>query len=81
MSDPEWYYCLKHRTVEPYDACKAEDRLGPYATREDAEHALEIAAERNKDWDEDPRFNDEAEVEGDIDEWDKDSEGWGPFKH
>ena len=81
MTEGQWYYCLKHRTVEPYDACKAEDRLGPYATREDAEHALEIAAERNQDWDEDPRFNDEAEVEGDIDEWDKDSEGWGPFKH
>lgn len=81
MTEGQWYYCLKHRTVEPYDACKAEDRLGPYATREDAEHALEIAAERNKDWDEDPRFNDEAEVEGDIDECNKDSEGWGPFKH
>ncbi len=31
MSDPEWYYCLKHHAVEARDGCKAEDRLGPYA--------------------------------------------------
>ena len=28
------------------------DRMGPYATREEAEHALETAADRSEAWDE-----------------------------
>ena len=28
MAEGEWFYCLKHKTVEPYDACKSESRLG-----------------------------------------------------
>jgi hypothetical protein len=32
---------------------KAVDRLGPYATREEAERALETVEERNKAWDDD----------------------------
>ena len=52
MSDegPEWFYCLKHHTVEGPVGCKAKDRLGPYATREEAEHALEKVKERNQAW-------------------------------
>lgn len=80
MADPQWFYCLTHHVVEPYEACKAADRLGPYASPEEAALALETAAERNKDWDEDPRFND-PEEEADDDSWDRDSEGWGPFRH
>lgn len=76
MSEGQWYYCLDHKTVEPYMACKSESRLGPYATPEEAANALEIVAERNKEWEEDPRFNDEDEDEGEDD-----YEGWGPFKH
>jgi hypothetical protein len=52
MSQGPWYFCLKHHAVEPYEACKAIDRLGPYEFREDAEHALERVAQRNQDWDE-----------------------------
>lgn len=54
----EWYFCLRHHQVEPREGCKAIDRLGPYPSREEAEHALEIAAERNEEWDNDPRWND-----------------------
>lgn len=79
MGTGEWYYCLTHKVVEPYEACKAADRLGPYATAAEAADALEHAAERNREWEEDPRFNDPEEEE--VDEWDRDSEGWGPFKH
>ncbi|WP_347347355.1 hypothetical protein [Nigerium sp.] len=74
MSDPEWYYCLKHHAVEARDGCKAEDRLGPYATREEASHALEKVAERNEEWDNDPRYHDDDE--GDSAD---DRDGVGPF--
>jgi hypothetical protein len=40
--------------------------MGPYATRGEAEHAMATAAARNKEWDNDPRWDDSAEgVEGD----------------
>lgn len=61
-NDPrEWYYCTKHHLVEGREGCKASDRLGPYRTREDAERALELSAERTKEWDEDPVWNDDEE--------------------
>ena len=76
MGEGQWYYCLDHRTVEPYEVCKAEARLGPYATRDEASAALERVAERNEEWDTDPRYHDlEEEAEKD------DTEGWGPFRH
>ncbi|MFJ5882395.1 hypothetical protein [Kitasatospora cineracea] len=55
----EWFYCIKHGKVEEGPECPAKDRLGPYASREEAAHALETAAERNQEWREDPRWNDE----------------------
>ncbi|MDR6172742.1 hypothetical protein QE366_000001, partial [Nocardioides zeae] len=42
----DWWFCLKHHTVEPRSGCKNKDRLGPYATREEASHALEKVEER-----------------------------------
>ena len=48
-----WYYCLEHQRVEPHDGCPNSERLGPYESREDAERALELAAERNAAYDED----------------------------
>ncbi|MFJ5923974.1 hypothetical protein ACIQF6_15390 [Kitasatospora sp. NPDC092948] len=55
----EWFYCIKHGKVEEGPECPAKDRLGPYATREEAGRALETAAERNQEWKQDPRWNDE----------------------
>ena len=47
-----WYFCTRHQTVEPEDGvCPGKDRLGPYATREEAEHALETVHRRNEEWD------------------------------
>lgn len=46
----QWFYCLKHHTVEGALGCRAKDRLGPYPTREEAEHALEKVKERNEAW-------------------------------
>jgi hypothetical protein len=54
----EWYYCVQHHKVEEGPECPARDRLGPYATRADAENALQTAAERNEQWDHDPRWHD-----------------------
>ena len=50
--DQQWWFCLKHMTVEPADtACPGKDRLGPYATRQEAAGALEKVRERNQEWD------------------------------
>jgi hypothetical protein len=48
MSDEQWFYCLKHGTVEPAEGCRAADRLGPYPDRETAALALDIARERTE---------------------------------
>jgi hypothetical protein len=50
---PQWFYCLRHHTVEGPVGCRAQDRLGPYATREEAENALEKVKERNTTWGDD----------------------------
>ncbi|MFE6743022.1 hypothetical protein [Streptomyces tubercidicus] len=54
----EWYYCLKHQKVEEGPECRAADRFGPYATREEASHAMETARERNLEWETDPKWHD-----------------------
>ncbi len=56
----EFYYCLKHRKAEEGPECPAKNRLGPYATREEAGRAIETVSERNRDWDSDPRWNDDS---------------------
>lgn len=76
--EDEFYYCLKHKTVEPYDGCKAADRLGPYPTQADAAAALDHAEERNEAWETDPRFNDPDEDDEDDEE--KVEGAWGPFR-
>ncbi len=42
----QYFYCLKHGTVEPEGVCKARDRLGPFPTADAATHALETIHER-----------------------------------
>lgn len=60
---PEYWYCIKHSRVEPYEGCRNKDRMGPYDTEAEAARALETAAERTEAWDNDPRWNDDAELE------------------
>ena len=48
MPEGPWFFCLKHNTVEPKDGCAERHRLGPYETREEAEHAVESVAEREE---------------------------------
>ena len=56
----QYYFCLKHRTVEGRAGCKAADRLGPYDTPAEASRALERVEERNEAWDNDPNWNDDV---------------------
>ncbi|WP_031508497.1 hypothetical protein [Streptomyces megasporus] len=58
----EWFYCLEHRTVEEGPQCPARNRLGPYPTRAEAERAMETAHERNAQWENDARWNDDDET-------------------
>jgi hypothetical protein len=59
----EWYFCLRHHRVEPRDGCRAADRLGPYASEAEAQNALSKVADRNEQWDNDPRWNDDLDDE------------------
>jgi hypothetical protein len=61
--DGQFWFCLKHHTVEGEDGCRNQDRLGPYATADEASHALDKVAERNQEWDNDPKWNDEKDLE------------------
>lgn len=55
----EWYYCIKHQKVEEGPECRAADRLGPYASPEEAARAMETARERDEEWRNDPRWRDD----------------------
>ena len=55
----EYWYCLRHKTVESEQVCPGSERMGPYASRQEAQNALASAAERTQAWDEDPRWNDD----------------------
>lgn len=54
----EWFYCIRHNKVEEGPECPAKDRLGPYTSPEEAAQALRIADERNREWQNDPRWSD-----------------------
>jgi hypothetical protein len=55
MAGGPWFFCLKHHPVEPRDGCAERHRLGPYETREEAEHALQSVAERNEKLDQEDK--------------------------
>ena len=65
MSENEYWFCLTHHTVEGRDGCKNSDRLGPYASSTEASRALEKVEERNEEWDNDPKWNDDDPGSGD----------------
>lgn len=51
----DYYYNLDTKQVEEGAQSPSSELMGPYATREEAQHALDIAAQRNRDWDEEDR--------------------------
>jgi hypothetical protein len=78
MLSADWYYCLEHRAVEPYEGCRSATRLGPYRTIDEAQAALIRVAQRNEAWDNDPRFNDPESDDAES-RPDEEQPGWGPF--
>jgi hypothetical protein len=48
----QWYWCFKHQKVEGPGESTEMDRMGPYPSREAAEHWRERVAERNEAWEE-----------------------------
>ena len=46
--DLKYYSNLETHQVEQGKISSYDNRIGPYDTREEAEHALEIAKERNR---------------------------------
>ncbi|MGP9536884.1 SPOR domain-containing protein [Brachybacterium sp. AOP43-C2-M15] len=49
----QFYYNLSTGAVEEGPQSQVTDLMGPYATREEAQRALQTAASRNEKWDED----------------------------
>lgn len=55
-----YYWCTDHAAVEDEHGCRAEVRLGPYPTRQAAEHALQSVQERNDKLDAEDRAWDDG---------------------
>ncbi|MBB3114987.1 hypothetical protein [Corynebacterium bovis] len=58
MSDEKWYYDTKTGEVSQGVGGGWDSRMGPYDTREEAAHALEIARERTARADAEDREDD-----------------------
>jgi hypothetical protein len=54
--EQEYWFCLKHKTVEPREGCRNQDRLGPYSSESEAAAALDKVEERKEEWDHDPKW-------------------------
>lgn len=51
-----WYWCVKHKRAEDgAHSCPAEDRLGPYQSKEAAQNWRAVVDARNEHWDEEDR--------------------------
>jgi hypothetical protein len=61
MPQGPFFFNLRTGRVEGPEGARADERLGPYATREEAERALQSARERTERWDEEDRRWDEGD--------------------
>jgi hypothetical protein len=51
MATGEWYWCLDHEAAEPSDSdCPPDRRLGPYPSREAAQHWKDKVESRDQTW-------------------------------
>ncbi len=56
MEHPKFWFNIRTGKVETeYDKSQGQDLMGPYATEAEAEHALQSAAARTEEWDEEER--------------------------
>ncbi|GGI13264.1 hypothetical protein GCM10007377_05090 [Galliscardovia ingluviei] len=51
----QWYFNMRTGKVELGKLSPVTERMGPYASKEDAEHAWQIVQTRNKRWEDDDR--------------------------
>ncbi|MDQ6613509.1 MAG: hypothetical protein M3083_01785 [Actinomycetota bacterium] len=59
MANGEWYWCLDHEQAETSgSSCPPGRRLGPYQSKEAAEHWKERVDQRNQAWDAEDEWND-----------------------
>lgn len=57
----QYWFNVETREVESHDdpkRARSANLMGPYDTHDDAQRALEKAAERNTEWDEEDRRDD-----------------------
>lgn len=54
-----WWWCLRHERVEPRKGCPAGERLGPYASQDEAAQAIETARARTAALDADAAAEDD----------------------
>lgn len=47
----QWWYNVDTGETEFGPGAPNAERMGPYATQQDAEHALDLARQRNEAWD------------------------------
>lgn len=50
-----WYWCLDDDRAEPGEGCRGDRRLGPYESKDAAEHWRDRVAARNEESDEQDR--------------------------
>ncbi|MGI9645416.1 MAG: hypothetical protein ACR2O6_08925 [Ilumatobacteraceae bacterium] len=61
----EWYWDLRRSQAVPADERgAAEDMLGPYPSKYEAEHWKDKVDERNQAWDDDDEAWEEGETDG-----------------
>ncbi len=70
MADEAFYWCMEHDRVEEGAGCPANDRLGPYDTREAARDHAERTASRNKSWESGDREWEEQNASDSWERWD-----------
>ncbi|SDJ12580.1 hypothetical protein SAMN05444157_1873 [Frankineae bacterium MT45] len=46
--DGTFWYCVTHHRVEVFADVDSENKIGPFATSDEAAHALQTIAEREK---------------------------------
>ena len=68
MADEQYYYNPSTGEVTQGKEAAWDNRMGPYATREEAESALQIAAQRNKSADNEDEADDNW---GETPSWEK----------
>lgn len=63
----QYYWSLTQHKVVMAEEEKAANRIGPYASVEEAQNALKKVEQRNEEWSSDPVFNDPVDEVDDND--------------